>query len=205
MSDQPCLNTDRELWREREGDYYADSIHVTQDGAIGINTGGLVVVKTLRAWVELAKKEILSEDPNAFLPPQVNPTSSNASLLPVKEEGKVERVLLNALVNADKALKICYADSHFIRPEWLRENGHEGIADVINNIRKWSGAHHNEILTALRLSSHSNANQPALPVTQNPSSTVTPSETEEEQCPHCGSKDVRSGRSADKPETTASW
>lgn len=72
---QCCANTDHELWREREGDYYADSIHVTESGGIGINAGGLVVVKTLRAWVELAKKEILSENPNAFLPHQVSENS----------------------------------------------------------------------------------------------------------------------------------
>lgn len=53
---QPCENTDRELWREREGDYYADSIHVTKEGAIGINVGGHVFVKTVRAWHELAKE-----------------------------------------------------------------------------------------------------------------------------------------------------
>ena len=35
----PCENTDREIWREREGDYYADSIHVTEGGGIGINCG----------------------------------------------------------------------------------------------------------------------------------------------------------------------
>ena len=31
----PQANTDRELWREREGDFYADSIHVTAQGSIG--------------------------------------------------------------------------------------------------------------------------------------------------------------------------
>ncbi len=54
----PCLNTDRELWREREGDYYADSIHVTEGGGIGINCGGFVIVKSLRAWHKLASKDL---------------------------------------------------------------------------------------------------------------------------------------------------
>lgn len=36
----PYQNTDKELWREREGDHYADSIHVTVTGCIGINCGG---------------------------------------------------------------------------------------------------------------------------------------------------------------------
>lgn len=35
-SEGPVPNTDRELWRERD-DYYADSIHVTEGGGIGIN------------------------------------------------------------------------------------------------------------------------------------------------------------------------
>lgn len=46
----PCENTDRELWREREGDYYANSIHVTKDGKIGINCGGYVYVMSLGDW-----------------------------------------------------------------------------------------------------------------------------------------------------------
>ena len=46
----PCQNTDRELWREREGDYYADSIHVTETGGIGMNCGGYVVVQPIRKW-----------------------------------------------------------------------------------------------------------------------------------------------------------
>ncbi len=50
----PAKNTDRELWREREGDYYADSIHVTAQGGIGINCGGTVHVMSLRQWHSLA-------------------------------------------------------------------------------------------------------------------------------------------------------
>lgn len=54
--DQPCENTDRELWRERNGDYYADSIHVTAQEAIGINCGGMVYVKPVRDWHALAAR-----------------------------------------------------------------------------------------------------------------------------------------------------
>lgn len=52
-----CENTDRELWRgpdEGSGDFYADSIHVTQTGGIGINCGGMVYVKPLREWHRIA-------------------------------------------------------------------------------------------------------------------------------------------------------
>ncbi len=43
-------NTDRELWREHKGDYYAPSLHVTQGGGIGINVGGRVIVMPVREW-----------------------------------------------------------------------------------------------------------------------------------------------------------
>jgi hypothetical protein len=56
MSDsQPCINTDRELWREVDGDYYAPSIFVTVGGGIGINVGGYVHVMPLRQWHALAE------------------------------------------------------------------------------------------------------------------------------------------------------
>jgi hypothetical protein len=51
-------NTDREIWREPDegnGSYYADSIHVTEGGGIGINCGGHVIVKPLRDWHALAQ------------------------------------------------------------------------------------------------------------------------------------------------------
>lgn len=52
--DSPALNTDRELWREVEGDYYAPSIFVTERGGIGIDVGGSVYVKPIREWHALA-------------------------------------------------------------------------------------------------------------------------------------------------------
>lgn len=55
MNDQTatCENTDREIWRgpdEGNGSYYADSIHVTRSGGIGINVAGHVIVMPLRDW-----------------------------------------------------------------------------------------------------------------------------------------------------------
>jgi hypothetical protein len=59
MSNENCAeNTDRELWRERPGDYYADSIHVTATGGIGINCGGHVIAMTLRNWHRLGQQAI---------------------------------------------------------------------------------------------------------------------------------------------------
>jgi hypothetical protein len=54
------MNTDRELYREPDkegvGDYYSSSVHVTKDGGIGINVGGMVFVKSLESWHRLAKE-----------------------------------------------------------------------------------------------------------------------------------------------------
>ena len=50
-------NTDRELWRgpdEGAGSYFADSVHMTKDGSLGINVGGFVIVKPVREWHGLA-------------------------------------------------------------------------------------------------------------------------------------------------------
>jgi hypothetical protein len=51
---RPTQNTDRELWREPPGDYYAASLFVTEGGGIGMQVGGLVFVKPIRDWHQLA-------------------------------------------------------------------------------------------------------------------------------------------------------
>jgi hypothetical protein len=53
---QQCQNTDRHLWPDVSDYAYADSIHVTKDGAIGIQCGGLVIVKPLREWHALSRQ-----------------------------------------------------------------------------------------------------------------------------------------------------
>jgi len=50
-------NTDKEIWRKVKDDYYSPSIHVTENNGIGLNVGGLVIVKTIEEWHELAKRE----------------------------------------------------------------------------------------------------------------------------------------------------
>jgi hypothetical protein len=49
------INTDREIWRDPPGDYYADSIHVTDCGFIGVNCGGHVIVAPIRKWHEVGE------------------------------------------------------------------------------------------------------------------------------------------------------
>ena len=58
MSDfDQAENTDTEIWRgpdEGGGDYYADSLHMTKEGLLGINCGGSVHVRAIREWHRLA-------------------------------------------------------------------------------------------------------------------------------------------------------
>lgn len=61
--DGPALNTDREIWRERPGDFYADSIHVTAQGTIGIDCGGMVYTLPVRDWHRLATEAARSPAP----------------------------------------------------------------------------------------------------------------------------------------------
>lgn len=67
---EACENTDREIWRgpdEGSGDFYADSLHITKDGALGINCGGSVYVKPIREWHHLAGGLIkMRPDPDAW-------------------------------------------------------------------------------------------------------------------------------------------
>jgi len=60
-NNQACENTDREIWRgpdEGNGSFYADSIHVTKDGGIGINCGGHVIVMTPKNWHRIAREHL---------------------------------------------------------------------------------------------------------------------------------------------------
>ena len=53
-NDMSAQNTDREIWRETEGDYYSPSIHVTPGHGIGMNVGGYVIVMPIDKWHALA-------------------------------------------------------------------------------------------------------------------------------------------------------
>jgi hypothetical protein len=43
-------NTDVEIWRKVPDDYYSPSIHITEQGDIGINVGGHVLVAPIEQW-----------------------------------------------------------------------------------------------------------------------------------------------------------
>lgn len=55
-------NEDVEIWRKIPGDYYSPSIHVTKSDGIGINVGGLVIVKPIEEWMRLATEKITPKE-----------------------------------------------------------------------------------------------------------------------------------------------
>ncbi len=61
------MNIDREIWRRVPGDYYSPSIHVTADGEIGINVGGLVYVRSVEEWHKVMR-ESLPPNPPVYMP-----------------------------------------------------------------------------------------------------------------------------------------
>jgi hypothetical protein len=73
QNEQVAANTDREIWRKGDGDgngmsHYEPSIHVTQDGRIGINVGGNVHELPVEEWHEgRAHIEQLDDAANAML------------------------------------------------------------------------------------------------------------------------------------------
>jgi 3-oxoacyl-[acyl-carrier-protein] synthase III len=52
--DKTHKNTDKEIWRKVNDDYYSPSIHVTEQDGIGINISGMVIVKPVEEWYRLA-------------------------------------------------------------------------------------------------------------------------------------------------------
>jgi hypothetical protein len=52
MSDAP--KKDREIWRREPANSYSPSIHVTAEGGIGIDVGGLVIAMDVEDWHNLA-------------------------------------------------------------------------------------------------------------------------------------------------------
>jgi len=49
-------NTDKEIWRRILDDYHSPSIHVTENGDIGINVGGYILVAPIEKWHEAGVK-----------------------------------------------------------------------------------------------------------------------------------------------------
>ena len=53
---QAVLNTDRDLWREPPGDYYADRVFLTEGGGIGMDRGGHCRVLSIKEWFRAQKE-----------------------------------------------------------------------------------------------------------------------------------------------------
>lgn len=60
---QAYQNTDKEIWRRVPGDYYSPSMHATEQGGIGMNLHGHVIVAPIETWHHMAEK-IMCVDPD---------------------------------------------------------------------------------------------------------------------------------------------
>lgn len=48
------VNTDKLIYRADPDDFYSPSLHITADGALGIDVGGRVIVKPIKEWHAMA-------------------------------------------------------------------------------------------------------------------------------------------------------
>jgi len=74
-----CKNTDKEIWRQTHEDYYSPSIHVTEQGAIGIKCGGHVIVATVQDWHNWGKEALLDAVDHAVPAEPPKPTGEPAA------------------------------------------------------------------------------------------------------------------------------
>lgn len=58
MDQSTSHNTDKQIWTEVERDPYAPSIHVTEQGHIGINVEGHVIQMPVKQWHEAGKRRL---------------------------------------------------------------------------------------------------------------------------------------------------
>lgn len=98
--EQAVANTDREIWREDPDDAYSPSIHVTEDGKIGINVGGTVFVRDVRNWHRDADVEM------SGCQEKVSYGLANAAIDPRWEYTQY----LQILIEAQKAGHDCHAE-----------------------------------------------------------------------------------------------
>lgn len=99
MTSQACENTDREIWRgpdEGNGSYYADSLFITEHGALGINCGGIVRVRLIRGWHKLAEGPLVYDKASRTIKtasprPDSNPLAPFAAELARQERVRTYR------------------------------------------------------------------------------------------------------------------
>lgn len=128
----PAINTDRELYREPDkggGDFYSDSIHVTENGGIGINVGGSVIVKPLRDWHALASRKYrYDKDHRTLIPADDEPSGNLAREFPaVALEGWEGCTHLDCLNECDTSKYHCERLARFLRTN--AEGGDDGRHD----------------------------------------------------------------------------
>ena len=82
-------NTDVEIWRKVPDDYYSPSIHVTEQGDIGINVGGYVLVSPIERWFAAGeaanRRGCLIEDDHIVQMPPVREYTARARIKSIEK------------------------------------------------------------------------------------------------------------------------
>lgn len=136
-------NTDREIWREREGDFYADSIHVTEGGGIGINCGGSVIVMPLRKWFEAANSLSRAQAEIAGLREAMKPFAEWADSFS-DQPPEMSVINYRSVYNPDTRVLITIGDLRNARTALRSETG--GLVMKVVEAAKVQSGFHNKAL-----------------------------------------------------------
>ena len=90
-----AANTDRELWREKPGDYYSPHLWVTEGGGIGMDVGGCCIVMPIHKWHALAVQSFLTSEKTPTAPPGAQ--SSHSEPLPQSDASPPSEPALSGL------------------------------------------------------------------------------------------------------------
>lgn len=120
-------NTNKELWRKDEDDYYSPSIHVTQNGCgIGISIGGHVIVMPIEKWHALGKFYHEQQSGSAFERCQHTNSTVNHIL---RSGGSLEDVVVE-LCNQNEAMLKRLIEWPLSRPPCIMNTPNSSIANL---------------------------------------------------------------------------
>jgi len=80
-------NTNREIWRLIEDDYYSPSVFVTDGGGIGMQAGGTVFVMTVEEWIKRAGDFVRPSDEKGAVVASPNQCPRNTRKTAVRASG----------------------------------------------------------------------------------------------------------------------
>jgi len=113
-----CKNTDKEIWRQTHEDYYSPSIHVTEQGAIGIKCGGHVIVATVQAWHNWGKEALLDAVDHAVSAEPPKPTGEQLKAIGMVLDGDAPRACSHLDIIWNGNYPVCAAEDVTGKLRW---------------------------------------------------------------------------------------